>query len=95
MSKMGTWKVAEAKQRFAEVIRRSASEPQEIYRRDRLVAAVVNPGAVARLHQLEHEQSARSLLELLAEAREICADEEYELDIGERVDREGWSGQDA
>ena len=44
---------------------------------------------------LEREQSAHSLLESLAEAREICADEEYELDVGERVDREGWSGKDA
>ena len=44
---------------------------------------------------LEREQSARSLLESLAEAREICADEDYELDVGERVDREGRSREDA
>ena len=94
MSKMGTWKVAEAKQRFAEVIRRSASEPQKIYRRDRLVAAVVNPRAVERLHQLEREQSARTLADLLAEAREICAGEEYRLDVGARADRESWPGSE-
>ncbi len=94
MSNMGTWKVAEAKQRFAEVIRRSESEPQKIYRRDRLVAAVVNPGAVERLHQMERELSARTLADLLAEAREICAGEEYSLEVGARADREGWPGSE-
>ena len=92
---MGTWKVAEAKQRFSELIRRSGSEPQRIYSRDRLVAAVVNPDALDLLHRLHREQSARTLGELFAEARDICAGEEYELEVGERVDRDGWPREDA
>jgi antitoxin (DNA-binding transcriptional repressor) of toxin-antitoxin stability system len=40
MDKNG-WKVGEAKQQFSEVLRRSEAEPQLIYRRHRLVAAVV------------------------------------------------------
>jgi len=35
------WNVGEAKQQFSEVLRRSETEPQLIYRRDRLIAAVV------------------------------------------------------
>jgi len=35
------WKVGEAKQQFSEVLRRSETEPQLIYHRRRLVAAVV------------------------------------------------------
>lgn len=40
MDKNG-WKVGEAKQQFSEVLRRSESVPQLIYRRNRLIAAVV------------------------------------------------------
>ena len=35
------WKVGEAKQRFSEVLRRSENEPQLIYRRNHLIAAIV------------------------------------------------------
>jgi antitoxin (DNA-binding transcriptional repressor) of toxin-antitoxin stability system len=35
------WKVGEAKQQFSELLRRSESAPQLIYRRHQLVAAVV------------------------------------------------------
>src|SRR5437588_13098990 len=40
MDKNG-WNVGEAKQQFSEVLRRSETEPQLIYHRRRLVAAVV------------------------------------------------------
>jgi hypothetical protein len=40
MDKNG-WKVGEAKQQFSEVLRRSETEPQLIYHRRRLIAAVV------------------------------------------------------
>jgi predicted nucleic acid-binding protein len=41
MDKNG-WNVSEAKQQFSEVLRCSESEPQLIYRRDRLIAAVIS-----------------------------------------------------
>lgn len=40
MDKNG-WNVGEAKQQFSELLRRSEHQPQLIYRRNRLVAAVV------------------------------------------------------
>lgn len=40
MDKKG-WNVGGAKQQFSEVLRRSQSEPQLIYRRNRLIAAVI------------------------------------------------------
>lgn len=36
------WTVGEAKQQFSEVLRRSEEEPQLIYRRNRLVAAIIH-----------------------------------------------------
>ena len=40
MDKNG-WNVGEAKQQFSKLLRRSARQPQLIYRRNRLIAAVV------------------------------------------------------
>jgi prevent-host-death family protein len=40
--KTNEWKVGEARQQFSEVLRRSESEPQLIYRRNRLIAAIVS-----------------------------------------------------
>ena len=91
LSNMDTnWRIGEAKQQFSEVVRRSASEPQMIYNRDRLVAAVVSPELFEEIERLRQERSTRTLGESFSEIREICDDEGYELDVGERRDRESW-----
>jgi antitoxin (DNA-binding transcriptional repressor) of toxin-antitoxin stability system len=69
------WNVGEAKQQFSEVLRRSESEPQLIYRRNRLIAAVVavdetTVPAVTR---------RPSLGERFQEARELFRTENYRL----------------
>ena len=84
-----SWRIVAAKQQFSEVVRRSRSEPQKIFNRDQLVAAVVNPdilGAVER----RQGRSAGTLADLFAEFRAISADEDYELQLPERRNREGW-----
>ena len=91
----GQRKEAEAKQRFSEVIGRSGVEPEKISSRDRLVAEVVSRGALELLDGLDRHHATRTLGELFTEAREICAEEEYALDVGERVDRTGWPGEGA
>jgi prevent-host-death family protein len=40
------WKIAEAKQRFSEVVRAAEDEPQRIYNRNELVAAVVSAAEI-------------------------------------------------
>ena len=84
------WRIGEAKQRFSEVVRRSASEPQRIYNRERLVAAVVSPELFDEIERLRRERSDRTLGEAFSEIREICEEEGYELDVGERRDRASW-----
>ncbi|WP_296899130.1 type II toxin-antitoxin system prevent-host-death family antitoxin, partial [Thiohalocapsa sp.] len=37
-----SWKIADAKQRFSELVRQAVAEPQLIYNRNRLVAAVID-----------------------------------------------------
>jgi prevent-host-death family protein len=69
------WNVGEAKQQFSEVLRRSESEPQLIYRRNRLIAAVVavdetKAAAIGR---------RPTIGERFEEARELFRSENYRL----------------
>lgn len=74
MDKNG-WNVGDAKQQFSEVLRRSATEPQLIYRRDQLIAAVVavdetNVASVVR---------RPTIADRFEEGREIFRQENYQL----------------
>jgi antitoxin (DNA-binding transcriptional repressor) of toxin-antitoxin stability system len=74
MDKNG-WNVGDAKQQFSEVLRRSATEPQLIYRRDQLIAAVVavdetNVASVAK---------RPTIADRFEEARELFRQENYRL----------------
>lgn len=85
---MGKWLTGEAKQQFSELLRRSADEPQLIYRRDRLVAALVSAEDFAELERSREARSRGTLGERFDEVRQICARYDYELDTGERRDRD-------
>jgi hypothetical protein len=77
------WTIATARQHLAEVVDLAAHEPQRIYRRNDLVAAVVS-GELAK--QVEHLQKP-SLAHKFAELRQLCAEEHYELAPPPRRDR--------
>jgi len=81
------WKVAEAKQRFSEVVRAAEEEPQLIFNRDRLVAAVVEPDAFQEFLAWRRETERRSVADAFAEGRRICAEEGYTLEVPPREDR--------
>ena len=80
------WSVSEAKQRFSTVVRSAASEPQLIFNRDRLVAAVVDGDTLEEFEEWRRRRRA-SLGERLAELRRIAEEEEYVLALEERRDR--------
>ena len=90
MDKMSGWLTGEAKQRFSEVLRQSESEPQLIFRRDRLVAAVISAEAFEEFKRWRESTERRSLAAAFDEVRELCARYDYELDTGERRDRDPW-----
>jgi antitoxin (DNA-binding transcriptional repressor) of toxin-antitoxin stability system len=78
-----TWKVGEAKQHFSEVLRRSAVEPQLIYRRNRLIAKVV------AVEEPTKEEAANrvTIADRFAELREIFRQENFRLRTTRRRDR--------
>ena len=81
------WKIGEAKQRFSEVVRRAATEPQLICNRERVVAAVVDADAAASLQSIRARASQRSLADAFQECRELLARERYALKTPSRRNR--------
>ena len=81
------WKVAEAKQRFSEVLRAVGNEPQLIFNRDRLVAAVIDPESWQVFQTWRERERQVSLAGVFHKFRRIAAEENYEMEVPERQDR--------
>ncbi len=84
---MNAWKVAEAKQRFSELLRAAVGEPQTIFNRDRLVAVVVDPAAYESFQAWRTERRERSLAAAFNQLRELSAKEGYTVKLPVRRDR--------
>ena len=80
------WSVSEAKQQFSTVVKSAGNEPQLIFNRDRLVAAVVDGETLEKFEEWRRGRRA-SLGERMAELRRIAVDERYVLTLDERSDR--------
>lgn len=76
------WTIATARQNFPTLVGLAAREPQDIYRRDKLVARVVSPDALAGATGVKP-----SAAELLAEIQRVCVEEDYDFQVAPRVDR--------
>lgn len=81
------WKLAEAKQRLSEVVRRAADEPQTILNRDRPVAAVIAIEGLEDFLEWRAARRAQSLKDSLGEIRSICREEAIAYEAPLRVDR--------
>lgn len=84
---MATWKVADAKARFSEVIHAAAKEPQIVCCRARAEAAIIGMPLFEELTGVSDKRQRPSIAELLSELREIQRLEPAELELPARVDR--------
>jgi prevent-host-death family protein len=80
------WGIAEAKQRFSEVVRAAEEEPQMIYNRNRRVAAVIGGEALDCFLDWRARQG-RTLAAAFDELRELATGEGFELEVPPRADR--------
>lgn len=80
------WKIGQAKQRFSEVVREASDEPQRIYKRDRLVAAVVDADELEEFLEWKRGRERRSLADAFEELRRIRGDE-APIEAPSRIDR--------
>jgi antitoxin (DNA-binding transcriptional repressor) of toxin-antitoxin stability system len=81
------WKIAKAKQDFSELVKAAEAEPQWIYNRDRLVAAVVPGETLKEFLAWRQRNEQRTLADAFAELRSLCGEEEYTLDLPPRQER--------
>ncbi|HEX9668349.1 MAG TPA: prevent-host-death protein [Thermoanaerobaculia bacterium] len=81
------WKIGEAKQRFSEVVRAAEDEPQRIYHRERLVAAVVDAETLEDYLAWCEHRGRRTLADAFAELRDLLRDQPDGLTVPEREDR--------
>ena len=77
------WTIATARQHLPELVGLAAREPQRVYRRDRLVAAVVSPELADEIERRRRP----SLAAKFAQLQRLCAEEGYELMTPARQDR--------
>lgn len=81
------WKVAEAKQKFSELVKAAGDEPQWIYNREKLVAAMVPAVILKEFLDWRQRREKRTLGDAFAELRHLCEEEDYVLELPPRRDR--------
>jgi prevent-host-death family protein len=81
------WNIAEAKQKFSELVRAAEEQPQWIYNRDKLVAAVVPAEELQAFLSWRSERERPTVGEAFAELRRVCAEEGYTFEIPPRQER--------
>lgn len=81
------WKIGQAKQRFSELVRRAATEPQLICNRDRVVAAVIDADSAAKLEGVLERVRQRSVAHAFEDFRTLAKRERYALKTPRRKNR--------
>ncbi len=81
------WTISNARYHFSEMIESSVKEPQPIYKRERLVAAVIDAKTFSEFLRWKEQQTGRTIAQAAAELRAICQEEGYEFELPERKDR--------
>lgn len=84
MTRSRKWTIAAARENLASLIGSAAREPQRVYRRDKLVAAVVGP-EIAEALDRPHRRS--QLAQSFTDLQQLCAESDYELPLAPRIDR--------
>lgn len=81
------WRIAQAKQKFSQLISAVRQEPQLIYNRDQLVAAVIEAKMFQQFLAWQQVQQKPSFTQTFAELARLCAEEDYHLEVTPRQNR--------
>lgn len=86
MDSQNSWSIAEGRQSFSRLVQASADSPQEIYKRDELVATVISAACYREFLEWKRTR-ARTVVARLAELQQICQLENYEFPAPVRTSR--------
>ena len=81
------WKIEQARQKFSELISAAVVEPQLIYNQEQLVAAVVEAETFQEFLAWQQQHRQSSLADAFAQLRQLCAAENYTIEVPPRTDR--------
>ena len=81
------WTISKARQQFNKLIQMSSTNPQPIFNRDQLVAAVVDPESFKAFCEWRAQQKIRSLEDAFSDLREILREDEEPFATPERQNR--------
>lgn len=74
-----TWNIAQAKQRFSNLVRQSVAAPQLISNRKRLVAAVIDAEVYRAFLEWSERTGGRTLAAEVAELPQVLSEEDATL----------------
>ena len=78
------WSIGDARQHFSTVIRKASEEPQEIFNRDQPVAVLVSAATYREFQEWQVHRAGKDLASDFAEARELCRETAYFLELPDR-----------
>ncbi|MGC1308183.1 MAG: hypothetical protein WA885_13230 [Phormidesmis sp.] len=82
------WRIAQAKQQFSELIQAAMSEPQPIYRRNRLMAFLVEAELFQEFMEWRRQQQNLSIADTFDQIREFAIEEDFALEVPPRHSRD-------
>jgi len=81
------WTLEEAQKQLSLIINATSQEPQLIYTQEELVAAIVDPELFKEFLTWRQQAAKTSLAQVFKELQQLCAEENYSLEIPARRDR--------
>lgn len=81
------WTIAKAKNKFSELIRNAQKEPQLVYNRDKLIAAIISAEEYNEIQSIKVKEQKKTLLDFFNEFKDACIKEHYTLEIPKRINR--------
>ncbi|MEL6463102.1 MAG: prevent-host-death protein [Cyanobacteria bacterium J06621_15] len=80
------WTIEEAQEKLTELINAASSEPQLIYNKQQAVAAIIEAELFQEFLNWHQQRRKPSLTDALTQLRQLCDEENYQIEISERKD---------
>lgn len=88
------WTLEEAQEQLSSIINSTNIEPQLIYTQEELVAAIVDPKLFFEFLNWRSQTEKASIAQAFKELQQLCAEENYSLEIPTRSDRDNPFSED-
>lgn len=82
------WTIEQAILHFTELLKATQQEPQTVFHQHQLVAAVINAPTFQTFERWRKQANQPSLASAFEELMQICREENYELELLLRQDRQ-------